>query len=123
MKEIHIEKTNSTPFISAKLNGEITIEGISIPENVVDFYEPLNKWVNNFKLSPSKTVVCNIKLIYLNTVTAIIIANLFKSLKELHPAKSEVTINWFYEKNDYEIQETGKDLKSLVNVNFNVLEY
>lgn len=122
MQEIHIEKTNSTPFISAKMNGEITIEGISIPENVVAFYEPLNNWVNNFKNSPTEKIVCNIKLSYLNTVSAIIIANLFKSLKELHPTKSQVTINWFYERNDFEIQETGNDLKSLVNVNFNLLE-
>jgi hypothetical protein len=123
MKEIQIEKTNSTPFISAKINGEITIEGISIPENVVNFYEPLKNWVTNFKLNPSQVIICNVKLSYLNTVTAIIMANLFKSLNELHPSKSEVTINWFYEKNDFEIQETGNDLKSLVKVNFNVLEY
>lgn len=122
MNDLIIERTVKTPSIIAKASGEIIFRGISVPENTIEFYEPLKIWMDEYKNAPAIKTVCNIQLDYFNTSTANIILNFFKLLSSIQDNGNDVVINWYYEKNDFEIQESGNDFKSLVVIPFNIIE-
>jgi coproporphyrinogen III oxidase len=122
MTDLKIQRTDKTPAITATLDGTITIIGISIPENAMAFYEDLKKWVDEYSKSSNQKTVCNVFLDYFNTSTANIMLNFFKRLSLLRSDNHEVIINWYFEKNDIEMEESGNDYKSLLNIPFNLIE-
>jgi coproporphyrinogen III oxidase len=122
MTDLKIQRTDKTPEINATMEGVISIIGISIPENSLGFYEGLKKWVDEYSKTNSQKTVCNVFLDYFNTSTANIMLNFFKRLSLLQNDTHEVVINWYYEKNDIEMEETGNDYKSLLSVPFNLIE-
>lgn len=122
MEKLIIDRTVKTPLISANPIGEIKIEGISVPENTLEFYETLKIWMDNYCSNPAENTICEIKLDYFNTSTASILLNLLKQLNKMHVNGKSVTINWYYDSNDYEIEESGKDFKSLLSCPFNIIK-
>lgn len=122
MENLVIPVTNRTPFISADVNGEIKIEGIMIPENAVNFFEPLKNWIDDYKKMPATKTICDVRLDYFNTVAAIVLLKFLKMFNSIRSEGNEVIINWYFEKNDLEIEESGKDFKSLIEGNFNIIE-
>jgi len=126
MKDILIRPNNvvKTPLVDFKQTGELRIEGSSFSENPVEFYEPLVEWIKELRKQPPPTIKMNIKLEYFNTSSSKLILYLFKSLESMHVNKeSVVTIVWLYNKADQDMLESGKDYKSIINVNFELLEY
>lgn len=122
MKKLVIEKTVKTPFISADPTGEIKIEGISVPENAIDFFEDLRVWIEEYNKNPAKTTVCSFKFDYFNTSTAGIVLSFLKILNKMHNSGNSITINWYYDSNDFEIQESGNEFKSLISAPFHVIQ-
>ena len=49
MKDLLIPETDQTPMVNFMANGNLTISGISIPENVLKFYDPILAWVEQFE--------------------------------------------------------------------------
>ena len=123
MKDYVLERTPKTPKIQASAKGEILIEGISIPEDVSKHFEDFMIWLNEYCKTPSDKTVLNIKLAYFNTSSAALLLNIFKSLLKLKSPDKQVIINWFFEKGDVEIEESGYDFASLINLEFNVICY
>jgi hypothetical protein len=122
MEKLQLDKSVKTPLIIANPNGEIKIEGISVPENALEFYEVFKNWMDNYELNPAGKTVCEIKLDYFNTSTANILLNFLKRLNKLHLSGKIVEINWYHLPNDFEIEESGNDFKSLVSVPFNIIK-
>lgn len=119
MEDLLIEKTVKTPYIKATASGTIDLKGISVPEDSFEFYEPLKVWLDQYQLSPSKNTVINVNLDYFNTSSARILLNLFRLLELIHKKGNDVTINWFFEHDDIEMEEAGNDYKALLICNFN----
>lgn len=123
MNSLIIERNVRTPYISAEPTGLVKIEGISIPENSIEFYEPLKVWLDQYFKNPCDKTILNVKLDYFNTSTANILLNLFKQFSKSVPTGKFVEINWFYEKGDFEMEESGNDYKSLLSIPFNIVEF
>lgn len=123
MEPIIIEGTPKTPTIKFDAReGVFEIKGRSIPENSVEFYKPLNEWLDQYMQVPLDKTVVNIRLEYFNTSSSKCILDVFKRLESIHRSKHDVEINWFYEEDDEDMLEAGEDYDSIIKVPFKMIE-
>ncbi len=123
MEPIIIEGTPKTPSIKFDTGeGVFEIKGRSIPENSVEFYKPLNEWLDQYMQVPLDKTVVNIRLEYFNTSSSKCILDVFKRLETIHKSKHDVEINWFYEEDDEDMLEAGEDYDSIIKVPFKMVE-
>jgi len=123
MEPIIIEGTPKTPSIKFDSGvGVFEIKGRSIPENSVEFYKPLNEWLDEYMQVPLDKTVVNIRLEYFNTSSSKCILDVFKRLEAIHRSKHDVEINWFYEEDDEDMLEAGEDYDSIIKVPFKMIE-
>jgi hypothetical protein len=119
MENLIIEGTNNTPFVNFKNNGELNMEGRSLPEDSVKFYTPLFDWTK--QLSTEK-VIFNVKLEYLNTASSKQLLSLLKIVTE-NPTIKDIEINWYYEEGDLDGLETGEHYATIIKAPFKFIEY
>ncbi len=123
MEPIIIEGTPKTPSVKFDASeGIFEIKGRSIPENSVEFYKPLNEWLDNYMQVPLDKTTVNIRLEYFNTSSSKCILDVFKRLEAIHKSKHDVEINWFYEEDDEDMLEAGEDYDSIIKVPFKMIE-
>jgi hypothetical protein len=122
MKNLSVKKTTNTPEISFNGN-KFIIQGRSITENSFEFYEPVLKWITEYKDNPFEETIVEINLEYFNTSTSkflIEILKLFKSIQDNN--KGKIIIKWCYENDDLELKETGEDFEDLLEIPFEYVE-
>ncbi len=125
MLKIEIKETVTTPYtlLDAE-NGIIKVEGRSIPENVIDFYQPILNWIDNYVKEPNDRTELHFKLEYFNTSSSKRLFDIMKKVEgiSLLDAKT-VVINWYYEEDDEDIYFAGNDYKALITrIDFNLIE-
>ena len=123
MEALIIEGSNKTPSIKLDAKENIfVIEGRSIPENSVEFYKPIVKWLEDYKSEALDSTVVDIKLEYFNTSSSKCILDVFKKLEAIKKLNKDVTIVWHYEEDDEDMLEAGEDYKSIIQVPFRMEE-
>ena len=104
MEDIIINATTNTPEIRFTRNGRLMIEGRSLPENVVAFYNPLIKWVRELNVSTAKV---DINLEYVNSASSKKMLEILKTL-DANSAIRDLIVNWHYEEDDEDALENGQ---------------
>ncbi|MEA2042850.1 MAG: DUF1987 domain-containing protein [Bacteroidota bacterium] len=123
MDPIKIEGTRKTPEVSFSAEtGIIEVEGRSIPENSIEFYEPLVDWLDKYGETPKQKTEVNIRLEYFNTSSSKCILDVFKKLETIYKNDQEVIINWYYEEDDEDMLEAGEDYQSILKIPFKMIE-
>ena len=120
MEALHIESGEDTPKIYFEPEVEIyLLEGKSLPENAIDFYQPVFDWATAFFNSEEvpTSLDINFKLDYFNTASSKQIAK-FLRIIESSPSSENVTIKWFYDEEDADMLKAGNRYNKLMNVNF-----
>lgn len=123
MEKLHIEGSAKTPSVS--FDGEagvLEMRGRSIPENSIEFFQPLIDWVDAYGATPNAATRVDMKLEYFNTSSSKCILDLFKRLEKINNGSSEVIINWYYETDDEDMEEAGEDYAAIVGLDFKILE-
>lgn len=116
---IKIEATPKTPMVHFDPNtGVLEIKGRSIPENSVEFYKPLMDALDKYASSPKPETKVNVQLEYFNTSSSKCILDFFKKLESINNKGTKVTVNWFYEEDDEDMQEAGEDYQTIINLPF-----
>ena len=124
MEPIIIEGTPKTPSVKFDVkDGVFEIKGRSIPENSVEFYKPLNEWLDNYMQTPLDKTVVNIRLEYFNTSSSKCILDVFKRLEAIHKTKHDVEINWFYEEDDEDMLDLGEEFSENVDIPFEIISF
>lgn len=125
MNIFELKESSTTPYVLLDASiGRITFEGRSIPENVIDYYQPILNWIDEYSKSPSEQTIVNFKFEYFNTSSSKRIFDIMKKveLMSINSGKS-VVINWYYEEDDEDIFFAGNDYKALISkVEFNLIE-
>jgi hypothetical protein len=125
MNIFELKESSTTPYVLLDASiGRITFEGRSIPENVIDYYQPILNWIDEYSKSPSEQTTVNFKFEYFNTSSSKRIFDIMKKVEQLaiNSGKS-VLINWYYEEDDEDIFFAGNDYKALISkVEFNLIE-
>jgi hypothetical protein len=120
MEALHIEPTDDTPKIYFEPEVDLyLISGKSLPENAIDFYQPVFDWTTSFLNSneaPDKFVL-NFKLEYFNTASSKQIAKLLRIIETCNK-RDAVLLKWYYDKEDTDMLKAGTRYSSLINLKF-----
>jgi len=119
MNAFLVEGTPKTPRIDFKPDGSLEISGKSIPENSIEFYQPVYDWLDQYAQQPAKNTIIKIQLEYFNTSSSKCLLDVFRKLESLKKSgKSEVTVTWMYEEEDEDMMEAGDDYQTIDGVPF-----
>lgn len=125
MVKFELKETATTPYINFdQATGVIKMEGRSIPENVIDFYQPILRWIDEYSQNPVSETLVHMKFEYFNTSSSKRIFDIMKKLEKMAiESGTKVTINWYFEEDDEDIYFAGNDYKALISkVEFNLIE-
>jgi hypothetical protein len=127
METFQIPEQKHTPRILLDpISGIFEMEGISLPEDIFAFYEPVLKWLDDYiayirkfehqHIYPPPKVT--FKLNYYNSGSVRMITSILQKLRMITDFQPETLIEWYYEEEDLHILENGKDLAELTGLTF-----
>ncbi|MBP8033767.1 MAG: DUF1987 domain-containing protein [Bacteroidia bacterium] len=134
MENLNITATEFTPEVI--LNHEknlIEFSGESRPENINLFFIPINEWIEQYvnyvfyadSITDKDIIITvNFKFEYFNSSTA---KRLLEVLRKLivvknNSKKINLLINWYYDDEDEDMLDTGKEYEKMVNHQFNFIQ-
>ena len=133
MENLHLDPTQNTPFINCDSKTYIiTIDGESRPENVRAFYSSLFEWLENFEkliyyavsLSANeKQIELNFKLEYFNSSSLKVFMEIIDKLQKIEKGsdKIKLVINWYYDEDDEDILDSGKEFEKMTGARMNFI--
>jgi hypothetical protein len=102
--------------------GILVFSGRCIPENSVEYFEPLMNWVEAYGASPQPNTVFDIYMDYFNTSSSKCILDLLKELEKIDQAgNSKLAVKWRYVEDDEDMMEAGEDYASMVDIPFELI--
>ena len=110
-------------IILDKDSGKFEISGKTCPEDAIEFYEPVLKWLDEYSQDPLQETIFNFRLTYFNTVSSKILMMIMIRLEELSEGGSEVKVKWFYPEDDEDLEEAGQDFEDMVDLEFEFVPY
>ncbi|MFT5819481.1 MAG: hypothetical protein ACI8ZM_000705 [Crocinitomix sp.] len=123
MENLNLEGSAKTPTVNFNAaDGTLELKGRSIPENSIEFYKPLNDWIDIYAGGPRPVTVVDVKLEYFNTSSSKCILDLFKQLESLNKQETEVKIKWYFEEDDEDMAEAGEDYEAIIDLPFQMIE-
>jgi hypothetical protein len=118
MNTLQITGTVKTPFVSFT-DGLLEISGKSIPENSIEFYQPIYNWIDQYAQQPAKSTSLKVRLEYFNTSSSKCLLDVFRKLETIQKSgRGEVTVTWMYEDEDEDMMEAGEDYSAIVTLPF-----
>ena len=123
MENLVIEGGIKTPTVKLDHdNRQLLLEGRSIPEDTIRFFEPILKWIEEYiQTDRDAGTDLHINLEYFNTSTSRYLFGIFKILETYHTKGNQIMIHWYYEKDDFEMLESGEDYASILKIPFNMV--
>lgn len=119
---MRIEATDHTPsVIYNEAEQTLEISGKCIPENAVEFFEPIVAFVAS-RENTNDPLMLSIKLDYFNTSSSKKLFDVFNEMFKLQKTGVDVKVLWRYEKDDDDLLESGKDYQDLVSIPFELIE-
>ena len=122
MKLLKIRGNWKNPSISFNPNGKLQIWGRSLQENALDTYNPIFKWLDEYKDNPADKTEIDIKLEYFNTTSSKLIYEIFKKFEELKSDGNNILVKWHYESDDPDMEEEGKLLSNIIKVDIELID-
>jgi len=124
METLLIEQTDDSPRVVLDPVDKIfEISGKSLPEDVLDFYQPVLDWLNDYRKKPDSKTVFSIRLIYFNTASSKMIMDIMFIFEEMVEEGHDVLIRWHSHQKDEDMQEAGKEFEEMIAVPFEHLTY
>ena len=124
MDALIIEGTDDSPNVILDLENNIfELSGKSLPENVVEFYQPILDWMENYANGPNAETKFVFKLDYFNTASAKLILDILLRLEKLHKSGNNVFISWHYREEDEDMQDAGEGYADMIEVPFEQVGY
>ncbi len=113
MENLEIKGSRDVYFIpSVDFNaetGSCVLAGESYLEETVKFYMPLYEWLKKYTTDEKKAIEFNFKLSYFNTSSSRCILDILNILKDYEENNGEVTVNWYYDAEDTDMEEEVED--------------
>lgn len=123
MEKLVIEGSAKTPSINFDGNtGVLELRGRAIPENSIEFFKPLNDWLDQYSTSPKDKTTVDVRLEYFNTSSSKCILDFFKKLEKVNGGITEVLVNWYFETDDEDMEEAGEDYDAILGLPFSIIE-
>ena len=95
-------------------DGVVSISGISMMEDAMDFYKPLKDWADDY-LKSNNNLVIDFELNYFNSSSAKQFIQLISKLEE---DEHEGKVIWKYPNDHIIMYDRGKELEAILDVPF-----
>jgi hypothetical protein len=120
MDVLKIEAKYDTPkVILDKSSGTFEISGRSIPEDAIEFYQPVLKWIEQYAKVSNPTTRFTFRLDYVNTASTRMIHQMILTLISI----TGMTIEWLFKEDDQDMEEVGQDFSQLVGFPIEIKPY
>ncbi|NOQ30535.1 MAG: DUF1987 domain-containing protein [Helicobacteraceae bacterium] len=111
MQNLNIEATKYTPKIDFNFEtNSLKIVGKSTPENTFEFFEPIKSWLGEYFTEPKEAIV-TFNVPYFNSSSSRAIYDVFDILSDAHGEGSKLTVNWEYNENNENAEESGEEFQ------------
>ena len=122
MQALHIKGSTDIPVVQFNnQTGNLFMGGTSLPENVLEFYNPIISWLEDYKVNSNQTTHAEFSFEYLNTASTNMMAKIIMSLIDIE-VKTNLSITWYYMPGDYDMKELGADLLEGTGCNYTIVE-
>lgn len=129
MRKLIIDKTSSTPKVILDPEKQIyLISGESRPPDVREFYDQILSWLQEFSLFLASSdfkkdpVIFTFDFEYFNSSSGKLILDICKVLAGLRSKGFNIIVKWYYEKEDGDMLEVGKEMSAIVKFPFEYVE-
>lgn len=130
MKELFIAQTTNSPKVEFDPHkSRFEISGESRPENVSTFFKPILEWIAEFEIalkSSTKDINTpfefNFNFDYFNSTSAKYILDFCKKIGLLYAQGHPIHVRWYYEEDDEDMLEVGKEMARMAKINFEYVE-
>jgi len=129
MRKLIIDKTTSSPKVILDPDKHVyLISGESRPPDVREFYDQILSWLQEFStmlFSPDYNkdpIVFTFDFEYFNSSSAKLILDIIKVLAGLRLKGIDLTVKWYFEKEDGDMLEVGKEMSRIVKFPFEYVE-
>ena len=117
------QKTVSTPYILIdEEKNYMKFEGRSFRENVVEFFQETNDWLETYLHSDFREFTFDCDMNYFNSSTAKLLLNMIMKMDKYACPEKKVTVNWITTESNEIVIECGEDFQEEVNnLKFNLV--
>ena len=124
MKCFSVKGAKNTPNVKLCVSqGLIEISGHSAPINSHEFFQPIKEWVEEYVKAPKSQTNVNINFNFFDTGSSRWFINILQILHNIYKVNNQdVTISWFYDKDDDDMLEAGYDFEAIVKIPFKMIE-
>jgi hypothetical protein len=122
MKKLVIEGSKDKPSVNLDNDsGKLYIGGSSLPENVLDVYNPILDWIDQYLTDPKPDTTIEFYFEYLNTASSQMIMRILEKCLQLKSLCEKLSINWCYTAGDLDMRDFGHELIDLTNYPINII--
>jgi|SRR5690554_3103292 hypothetical protein len=123
MDSLILQSTEDTPQVDFNAEtGICKLSGRSLPENAIDFYQPILNWVESvLSGSMNKEFVFEVQLEYFNTASSKQLAKMLLLIEKFIDSH-KILIRWFYEKEDRDMFNSGNQYSKFLKLDFEFIE-
>jgi hypothetical protein len=124
-EKIEIKGSQDTPDVRFDREENVfQISGRSFPADADGFYQPLIKWLDDYKRSEPKSVLeFNVQMEYFNTASAKMLLDIFFKLEDLNEDGYDARIIWHSLEEDEDMLEAGEEFDEIVELDFEFVEH
>ena len=123
MNTLNLPATKTTPaVVFDPAQRTLEFSGQSYPENAIQFFQEIQKQLEDHLKKHSDPLTVNFKLDYFNTSSSKCLLDLLECLAQSHQKHNNITINWYYAEGDEDMQDSGTDFSLDVKLPFNLIE-
>jgi hypothetical protein len=124
MEPLFLKATDDTPEILLdKEKGIFKITGKSLPEDVIEFYSPVFSWLDHYVSDPNEETDLLIKVFYFNSASQRAFNEIFSILSRLKVKGKKVDVEWYYNEDDDEMLEAGREYADITSLPFQYKSY
>ncbi len=111
MENLKIESTKYTSEVDFNaFDNTLKIIGKSTPENTFEFFEPIKEWLNSY-FKENKEAIVTFNIPYFNSSSSRAIYDIFDILSDAIENGSKLTVNWEYNENNENAEESGEEFQ------------
>lgn len=101
-----------TPTVKFDANaGRLLMEGVAIPEDVREMFDPIRAWVSEYAENPQASTELVFFIEYMNTAATKMVFELGNMVSEIHKRENcSAKIVWQYVRGDLEMHELGEEM-------------
>lgn len=123
MAKLLILATDESPQIMFDPSrGILDIFGKSLPENISDFYSPLEQAVVEYIDDPQPETTISFDLVYLNSASTKRILEIICHFEKLYNSGGKVIFNWYYDQFDEDMRDEGEEFARLTDLSVKIIK-